>query len=173
MNVADEIIGRFNAVFGEPRTDNPDLFLQEFARCMDGYDENALRKAADRLIAKNTFWPKPAELLGEVRTILADQRRFRSPERGSWEFRHAEREPFTPVQRSQEEIDRANELVANFKKFLAEHTTVSDREKVEPDWKNGQRPGFAKMQRESPNKGLHTTTEGLSALSKRMMGDRE
>ena len=65
MSIADEIIGRFNAVFGEPKTTDPELFLAEFARCMDGYDPEALRKAADRVIASNVYWPKPAELLAD------------------------------------------------------------------------------------------------------------
>lgn len=163
MSISDEIINRFNAVFGEPRTPDPDTFLTEFARCMDGYDENALRKAADRLIATSTFWPKPAELLAEANRILADKRKFQPPENET--FRIA---PKTP-----EQLAMANELVANFKKFMAENVTISEKPDTTTNWKRGQRPGFEAMQRNSPNPGLHITPKGLSDISRRITGERD
>lgn len=162
MTISDEIIERFLAVFGEPKTPNPEVFINEFARSMDGYDETALRAAADNLIKSSTFWPKPAELLGEARRIISDRTMHRPAEHQSWK----------PIARTDEQRAMADELVAQFKKFLAERTTVS--EAPPPiDWKRGQRDGFREMQRNSPNPGLHMTREGLSALSRRITGEHE
>lgn len=151
MSISDEIIGRFNAVFGEPRTTDPELFLNEFARCMDGYDEGALRTAADRLIETNVHWPRPAELLTEARRVLADQRRFAPPK--PVEHARAETRRATPEEMAKREAEH-RELMANFRKFMARCTQGPD-EKPAVNWKAGQRTEFERMQRESPNRGLH------------------
>lgn len=77
MSVAKEVISRFMAVFGEPKTPDPDGFLVEFAQCLSGCEATALRKAADTLIRRSTFWPKPAEVLELVSEILAERDRLR------------------------------------------------------------------------------------------------
>jgi hypothetical protein len=168
MSVSSEIIGRFNAVFGEPRTTDPELFLNEFARCMDGYDEDALRKAADRLIESNVHWPRPAELLAEARRILADQRRFAPREK-------PEPRKYGPKLSDEELAQREaahSEMMANFRKFMGRCSTPKD-EKPAVDWKAGQRTEFERMQRESPNRGMHMTLEGLSDTSRRITGEHQ
>jgi hypothetical protein len=72
---AKDTLRRFMAVYGEPRTPDPDEFLTEFAACLEGCDASALRKATDRLIRKSSFWPKPAEVLEAVSSILAERDR--------------------------------------------------------------------------------------------------
>jgi len=72
---AKDTLRRFMAVYGEPRTPDPDEFLTEFAACLEGCDASALRKATDRLIRKSAFWPKPAEVLEAVSSILAERDR--------------------------------------------------------------------------------------------------
>lgn len=77
MSAAKEVIKRFMAVFGEPRTPDPDTFLVEFERSLEGYDAKALRKACDTLIRKSTFWPKPAEVIEIAATILTERQHHR------------------------------------------------------------------------------------------------
>lgn len=72
---SEQLIGRFMAMFGEPKTPDPDGFLVEYARAIDGTDADALRRAGDILIRKSTFWPKPSEVLDLVGEILAERDR--------------------------------------------------------------------------------------------------
>jgi len=165
MSISQEIIARFMAVFGEPRTTDPDLFLKEYARCMDGYDEAALRKAADKLIASSTFWPKPAELLAETRKALADAARHRRPHVPA-EHEQIERREVSPEARA-----RTDKLVADLKAKL----TLTSQEPT-PRPVDASAGSFYDMQRNSPNKGLHMTREGLARLteqSRRQTGERD
>lgn len=165
MSVADEIIERFMAVFGEPKTTNPDLFITEFARSMDGYDEAALRKAADKLIASSTFWPKPAELLAETRKALADAARHRKP------HVPAEHEPIERREVSPEAKARTDKLVADLKAKLTPDSPEPTARPIDASVGS-----FYDMQRNSPNRGLHMTREGLARLteqSRRQTGERD
>jgi hypothetical protein len=139
MSIADEIIERFMAIFGEPKTPNPEVFLAEYADCMEGYDEAALRRAADRLIRSKTFWPRPAELLEEANRVLAERRIGKpvTPE---------------PPRRDPTAEERANVLeeLEGFRKFMAANVTVSvtaDEARVKGDFIRVQRPGFYERQR--------------------------
>ena len=160
---ADQIIRRFMAVFGEPRTPEPDLFLAEFARCMDRIDVEALQTAADRLIKTSVYWPKPAELISEAERVIAERNRAKrraEPEHERW-TQHA---------RTPEATAMANELTRNFCEFVKRNTTDS-RSEVKVDWRRGQRDAFEATQRESANQGMHMTWDGLSRISRRITGE--
>ena len=159
--VADEIINRLMAVFGEPKSSNPELFLAEFARAMDGYDPDALRKAADNLINNAKYWPRPAELLDEARRVLGERQKHRPPET------FAPRQDPTP-----EEIAGVKAMLVDFHKFMAANVTVSERPD-DTNWKRGQRDQFEAMQKASPNQGMHRTRAGMMDLAKRITGDRD
>jgi len=161
MSPADEIIERFLAMFGEPKTTNPALFLEEYRKALTGYDGDLLHRATDRVMKTATFWPKPAEVLAVVTEIAADRYRHLPAE-----HTHGDLPKRTP-----EEIQRAQEMVDGMKRIFAARQV--DNPVADVDWINGQRPGFEEMQRNSPNKGLHMTKAGLSALSKRITGERE
>lgn len=62
MKPAQTLIARFLAIFGEPRTENTELFLREYENAISGWDERTLKNAGDRLIAEAKFWPRPAEV---------------------------------------------------------------------------------------------------------------
>lgn len=66
MSYAETAIARLSAVFGEPRTENPELFVAEFSRAIARTDSQLLDRAIDDVIANCTFWPKPAEVLAMV-----------------------------------------------------------------------------------------------------------
>lgn len=153
MTPAEKAIERLSTMFGEPKTNNPEAFIAEYAGALTGYDAEVLDLAIDRVIRSATFWPKPAEVLAEVNRIAADKYRHRRPEK-------PEHGPLLIVARTDKELAAANELVANMQRFMSEHVTVSVP-KTNVDWKRGQRDGFEAMQRGG----------GLSQLSKRMSGD--
>lgn len=62
MKPAQILIARFLAIYGEPRTENTELFLREYENAISGWDERTLKSAGDRLIAEAKFWPRPAEV---------------------------------------------------------------------------------------------------------------
>lgn len=83
---ADRVIARLMAVFGEPKTPDPDLYVEEFRKALVGYEGHILDKAVDRWMKRDTaFWPRPGELLAEARSVAAPVRR-RGPEPGSPEY---------------------------------------------------------------------------------------
>lgn len=160
MSPAEEIIERFIAMFGEPKTTNPALFLDEYRKALTGYDGDLLHRATDRVMKTATFWPKPAEVLSVVTEIAADR------------YRHlpAEHTHGDLPKRSPEEIQRAQEMVDGLKRIFASRGV--DLQLPEADWTGGHRKDFQDMQRSSPNRGLHRVG-GLTQTSKRMTGERE
>lgn len=69
MTPEKKLIVRFLTVFGEPKSLAPELFIEEFTKAIAGYPPDVLEKSGDVMIRKSTFWPKPAEVLAEVRRI--------------------------------------------------------------------------------------------------------
>lgn len=61
------IIARLLAVYGEPRTENPAAFLDEFAKAIAGTSDAALQRAVDAGMKQWQFFPRPAELLEIIR----------------------------------------------------------------------------------------------------------
>lgn len=156
MSPAEEVVERLAAVYGEPKTPNPELFLVEVTRALTGWDGDVLHRAADRAIAKYRFWPTPAEVLAEARVIAAEKYRANATP--------AEHKPIdlrnikgrTPEQRV-----AAQELVDNMKKVFTASSSTPDEQSV--NWRRGQRPEFEAMQRRSRMGYLHMTKDGLAA----------
>lgn len=69
MSHEKKLVFRFLAMFGEPKSLDPDQFIRDFIKAIEGYGPELLEKAGDALIKKNTFWPKPAEVIAEARRI--------------------------------------------------------------------------------------------------------
>lgn len=159
MNPIDIAIARLTAVYGEPKTPDPELFVDEFRKALKGTDAFLLEKALDRWIrSDNAFWPRPGEVLAEVRKCAADaytERRYHVA---------SERPPPSP-----EAAARVRALVQDAMQTMTGAELKRDRPDV--DWQSGQREGFERMQRESPN-SFHRE-RSLTPVSKRMTGDRE
>lgn len=68
---AEKVISRLSTVFGEPKTENPEDYIDEFLRAMAGYDAQVLMDACDEVIRTATFFPRPGELLAIVSRKLA------------------------------------------------------------------------------------------------------
>jgi len=164
MSSVDTVMLRMIAMFGEPKTEFPDVFLADYCKALEGWNPEVLDKATDRVQQTCVFWPKPAEFLEQARAVASEIERAKPR-------RPAEHEDIRIIKRSPDEIAMAQELVDNFARFVADNTVSAPVAKT--DWKRGQRDGFEAMQRNSPNRGMHMTSAGLSNLSKRMSGDAE
>jgi len=161
MNPVDVAVSRLTAVYGEPKTPDPELFVDEFRKALKGTDPHLLAKALDNWIKSDTaFWPRPGEILAEVRKCAADaytERRYHVA---------SERPPPSP-----EAAARVRALVDDAKRAMTATDLDRDHGHREVDWEKGQRDGFEQMQSESPN-SFHRVP-GLTPISKRMTGERE
>lgn len=66
MTPEQKLISRLLAMFGEPKSLDPDQFVKDFAKAIEGYSPELLEAAGDAVIRKCTFWPKPAEVIAEA-----------------------------------------------------------------------------------------------------------
>lgn len=149
-------------LFGPPQCDDPAAYLAEVADALKGYDWDTCMAIGTMARDQCQFFPRIAELHHFANAAVRD-REFRS--RKPYEP-EPERPPPTP-----EQCAVAAELVRRAKEAMAAHAMPKEKW-TDPDWKAGQRPGFEKMQRESPNHGLHRAKGGrLTDLSRRMSGD--
>lgn len=158
MNAEDKMIQRLLSVFGEPKTPNPELFLEEFAKAIKGWDARVLEEAGDRVIRSSTFWPKPAELIEEATAIAAAMYAPKATplDDTNWP------EP------SPEAKARVDALLRETLPKLKAGGKVFTDPKPLPDVS---RQSFETTQRESPNTSLHAKHGTLTDLSKRMMGE--
>lgn len=163
MRPEAKLIARLTAVFGEPRSDEPESFVAEFERAIHGYDAEVLAKVGDEIIATTVpndrgwvIWPLP----GVVRKI-ADRL---SAAKFKPKYQPTEDRP--PI--TQEQSARAEELMTEFRKAV-ERLNVTPTNDAKP-WREASKPAFDRMQRESPNRKLHCN---LTDLSKRMTGERD
>lgn len=138
----DQAIGRLTATFGEPQTPNPDGFVREFRRAMEGCEAALLTAAVDRWIRRGKFWPRPGELIAEMDRIAAARPRTPEPP-------PPEPPPPTPEQRAR--------MQAVVREAVAALTAARLARPSPPPvpWERGQREQFEAMQRASPNRALH------------------
>ncbi len=162
MTPIDTAVARLVAVFGEPRTADPELYVAEFRKALRGLDPRVLEAAVDQWMRKDTaFWPRPGELLAEAETASAK----------IYDRRAAEH---MPIDRRPDVDDaaraRVQALVAKTLASMGDAGHVTG-EATPAQWDRGHRAAFQAMQERSPNVHLHT--KGLSPISKRMTGDKE
>lgn len=160
MTPQDKIVSRLTAVFGEPRSENPELFVEEFVKALEPYSAEVLERAGDEIIRSATFWPKP----NEIRT-LAD-RHAAALFKPKWD-RVQDVPPPTP-----EQLVRAAAVMAIFRrnmadKFLGERTKEAEARVA------ASKREFDAMQRSSPNDYLHRKPRSLTDRSRAMSGETE
>ncbi len=169
MSPAEETIERLLALFGEPKTSNPERFLEEYRKALTGIDPRVLEQATDRIMKKSTFWPKPAEIIAEAHTIAAmlyshqptDWDALDKDRRAGWSMSDLKKH------RSEETRAIVQAMVDEMKANIAA-MDADPNDGVE--WRSGQQPEFEEMQDRSPN-GTHRTPAGLARRFKRVMGD--
>jgi len=162
MTPIDTAVARLVAVFGEPRTADPELYVAEFRKALKGLDPRVLELAVDQWMRKDTaFWPRPGELLAEAEIASAK----------IYGRRPAEHMPIE----GRPEMDaaaraRVQALVAKTLASMSDVGHVTGTASP-AQWERGHRAAFKAMQDATPNVHLHK--QGLSPISKRMMGERE
>ena len=69
-----DIIERLITVYGEPKTDNPDLFIAEYAKALRGFDQRVLEFAADNIFRTHTYptWPTLGEIVRTANEVAAE-----------------------------------------------------------------------------------------------------
>jgi hypothetical protein len=161
----DFMIRRFIAIWGNPKVEEPNLFIAEYRRCLDGFSDAALERATDRAIDTSKFWPRPAE----VRELAVAASAFLAGLHKS--SRHPdEHNPIEPPQPLSEEAkQRAMAMVETLRRTAAALDLKEVIERRPPM----DRPTFEQMQECSPNVELHSDTRpGPPTRSRAMAGER-
>lgn len=138
------VIARFVSVWGMPNTANPDQFLAEFRRSFENTSDELLEKAADELIDKSKFWPRPGDMHETIREIIS-----RAPSPTLTAVPKTEQLP----ERSPDEIERARRLMEEFRRTAEALAAPPDLNTKTPKFPN--RDEFRAMQERSPNTHLH------------------
>lgn len=161
MRPEDRVVARLIAVFGEPKTPDPVLFLEEFAKAVKPFDADVLEKATDEVIRDCAFWPRPKEIVDRAIAYATKKARRNVPPPRE----EPRPPPLTPEQRSE-----LKKIMADF----YERMNIQGDDAHLVDWKRGQRPQFEEMMRTSPNRHLYVKDVGtLTEVSKRMTGEKD
>jgi hypothetical protein len=143
----NNLLSRLMTVYGEPKTDDVEGFIREYRRVLAGYSDKVIEKAADKAIETSLFWPRPAEIKAIAYSVAASVAPSRAP------FTPAEHKPYIePVARGPEGLRSVAEVMADFRKGMAEKRLAAEPDPAEIDWAKGQRDGFREMQANSPNR---------------------
>lgn len=148
------LLKRFRAVYGEPRSDEPDVLVAEYERALRGYSAAVLERAGSALIdglapdgKPRRFWPTISECRDActraAAVVAAEVKRDKPAEP------EPQREPLTEEQRQKHRA-----LMAEFSKAMSLHRGSMDQPPP-PDWERGQREAIETLQDVSPNTGLH------------------
>lgn len=169
------LINRLNVLYGSPETPDPRGFLREYESMLARYSPEVIRKAGDYIRDNHTrrSWPTPGEVRGALLAVAP------APSPVDWDAEEAERRKgWSLSDLGKAKIDdaakaRVQAMVDEMKRNFAANKVNDKPDSTEPNWQRGQRDGFLDMQRNSPNKAMHMTPDGLSRLSRRIMGDSD
>ncbi len=139
----DEMIARFLAVFGEPRSDHAEMFLAEYHRSLAGTSPAVLEAATSAVIDSEDYWPRPATLKRYVSAAAARLQANRRP---------AEHAPIDPTPPSPEARARVAGMLGALKRHMA---AIPDAFKPPAPPPAADRVTFAEMREKSPNDYLH------------------
>lgn len=156
MKPHERVISRFIAIYGEPKTDNPILFIDEVSKTLECYAPAVVEQVGTDVIRSSKFWPRPADIVERADAICRkiDANKFvPDPEK--------DLPPPTAEERA-----RARKIM---ELAMAAMKVTGTRE--EPVKNNPmQRPAFEAMQRNSRNTHLHVDHR---ALTRRVTGERD
>ena len=155
---AERLIERFAAVYGDPRTTDVDMFLQEYRKALNGFSDDALERAGDELLKRAKFWPRPSEVY-EAANLAAAQ---------IYAVRHPKAPEPPPELPNAEQRAKAMAIIADLKRKLQ---VAQDEVSVEPEWERGQKDKFEQLRRASRAEAHRD--RGLTRTSRRMTGERD
>lgn len=165
MSTPEQFVERLMSHFSKRHADEKaeQIWFDDIVKTLKGYDPRVLDVAADLLIEERTEirFPLPAEIR-QFCSAASKQIYGATPEPRD---KYADLPPPTDEERA-----RVQQIVEDAKRAIMSKALPAEPKAPFPDVS---RPAFEKMQRESPNPGLHMTRQGLTDLSKRITGDRE
>lgn len=151
-------VAKLLAVFGEPRTENPAVYLTEFTKAISCYPGDILELACNDVIRTCTFFPRPAEIVQRAEEAMALRRKP-----GPYKPSEPVPPPLSPEQRAE-----LAKIMSLFKADMSEADKDSAFQR--PDWRRGQKPQFEAMMKNSPNRELY---EKHAEITRRITGERE
>lgn len=109
-------IRRLMAVYGTPKTDEPQILFDEFAKALSGFRTDLLAKGVDRVIKDRAFstWPTVGEVVKACRDVCDEMLDRNVPEHQTY----PKREPVKP------EIAKA--LLQGFSRTMDAKNTFAD-----------------------------------------------
>ena len=172
------LLNRLSVLFGPPETPDPRAFIVEYESILVKYSPALVSKAGDYIRDNHLRrgWPTCAELRAALMAVAPP------PKPIDWDAVERERkEGWKLSDLSKNEAfeaskARVREMVAEMKRNIASKRVEDAVDPLETDWRRGQRDAFEEMQRNSQNKAMHMTKEGIAKLterSRRMSGDDE
>lgn len=151
----NDMIQRFMAQWGEPKTPHIEIFLGEYERALRGTDPDMLIAATDACIDTETYWPRVAIVRRHIDIACARREaaeRYKAPEHQPI----PDGPPPSPEMRA-----RVAALLAKGKAALQ---AMDDPVEAKPNyWRDVTKPAFEEMQRNSPNAKLHRNPAGSDA----------
>lgn len=139
----EQLIQRFVAVWGEPKTDYADTFIAEYQRILAGQRGDVLKLTGDLCVDQETYWPRPADVRRHLNTASGRLNKYIPPEHREF----PDQEPVDPEMKA-----RVGKLMADLVKKLS---VAQDAPDAKPNyWRDVTKPAFEEMQRESPTVSL-------------------
>ena len=138
---AEEVVARLNAVYGDPKTPDPGMFVAEYIKALTGFDGRVLHKAADRVIKTAMFWPRPAEIISEAEHVASELYRHRPVDGDALDAER--RKGWGP-----KDLEAHAEFMAEWRRVIEANVVVEIDDEC---WDTGQKPEFQKMQHASRN----------------------
>ena len=138
---AEEVVARLSAVYGDPKTPDPAMFVDEYIKALTGFDGRVLHRAADRVIKSSMFWPRPAELIAEAEHVASEFYKHRPVDGDALDAER--RKGWGP-----KDLEAHAEFMAEWRRVIEANVVV---EIDDVSWDTGQKPEFQKMQRDSRN----------------------
>lgn len=148
MTPQQKLIARLCAVFGEPRSEDVDVFVKELERSLKPFAADVLQQTCDEVIDSSQFWPRPYEIRCIATRIGTDKAKAK--------IKAATVPVDIPPPPTAEQRQRADAMVKEMRKAIAVCDVTEDI-KPQPDMT---RPGFEAMQRKSRNTWLHQKRGG-------------
>ncbi len=146
------LLKRFRNVFGEPKAEDPEILMAEYARSMKSFTSTAIELAGNALIdgfddrgRPRKFWPTPAEVkaaCNEAAARLHQEAKARQPK---------PKPAPAPQPPSSEQIQRIDTLIVELRRSMAEAKAVMEPDRSDTNWRAGMRDQFEGLQRRSRN----------------------
>jgi hypothetical protein len=83
-HVYDHFLNRLLTLYGEPKTDNLELFFAEYVKALGGATADALGRGCDRLVKSHVYkgWPTVAQCIRAIEDAAPRSRPAPEPPRG-------------------------------------------------------------------------------------------